>query len=269
MQILKNTRMRNAASKLKAVKFRTVQGVAALAIFGGLMGNVVWDFWEDRPLSPSDPRYLDKDRLTRLSERGDAEAQYQLGNLYFAGHTVKASEKDAIHWYSMAAKQGHPLAQYQLGLVLQLKDDDEGALTWLRKAAEQNVIDAQNRVGNLYIKGTPSTASNGAIAAKYFASAAEQGNSSAMHNLAHLLKNGAGIPQDTAGALFWMKLATQTERDLKVRAQMMTTLTEWEQASSQEELAAATQAAAQRFAKGFTQKPVTTSLKQASSEESK
>lgn len=256
---IKKLSAKNLVGKIRAVEMRTIQGVVVLAIFGSLLGNVAINFWDDRPLPPSHPQYLDKERLLRRSDKGDAEAQYLLGNLYFAGHTVKASEQEAARWYTLAAKQGHPLAQYQLGLILQLNSDDEGALLWLRKAADQNIIDAQNRVGNLFIKGTASTPSNGAIAAKYFASAAEQGNATAMHNLAHLLKNGAGITQDEIGALFWMKLATRTEREQKVRTQMLGTLAEWEQSAKPETLAAAEQAAVDRLAKGFKQKPLTTS----------
>lgn len=251
MQTNNSSKISTAIANLKGLKGRTIQGIAVLTIFGGLLGNVVVDFWQDRPLPPSDPRYLDKDRLTRFAERGDRDAQFELGNLYFTGHKVKASEKDAVHWYTLAAKQGHPIAQYQLGLILQINGDDEGALSWLIKAADSNIIDAQNRVGNLYIKGTQTTPSNGAIAARYFLSAAEQGHTSAMHNLAHLLKNGAGIPKDDMGALFWMKLATATERDQKVRAQMSETLAEWVRTSKKSDVLEAEKAATARLAKGF------------------
>ena len=50
-----------------------------------------------------------------LAKNGDAEAQYNLGNLYRVGHGFTENDKAAVKWYKFAAKQGHSSAQYFLG----------------------------------------------------------------------------------------------------------------------------------------------------------
>lgn len=241
---------------LGALKKRSVQGVIVLAAFGALLSNVAWNFWQDRPVAMSDPSYLNKDRLQRHADKGEPDAQYLLGNLYFSGHTVKADEKEAARLFTLAAKQGHPLAQYQLGIMLQLNNNHEEAFNWLKKAAAQNIISAQVMVGNYYVKGTKTQTPNGLLASQYFYQAADQGDSTAMYNLAHMYKNGAGIPKDDVAALTWVKLAVNNEKNGTVSAQMNGTLADWEAKATKKDKDAAEKAVADRTAKGFTRRPV-------------
>lgn len=54
--------------------------------------------------------------LHTRAERGDAEAQYKLGeNSIDLGYP--ATYPKGYFWYSKAAEQGHPMAQYELGLL--------------------------------------------------------------------------------------------------------------------------------------------------------
>ena len=50
----------------------------------------------------------------KLAEQGKAEAQFELGQLYFQGHGIQANETMAHRWWYVAAQQGHPEAQKQL-----------------------------------------------------------------------------------------------------------------------------------------------------------
>ena len=49
------------------------------------------------------------------AERGNAEAQFYLGEAYYEGSAVKQSYSNAVRWWQMAAEQGHAAAQHQLG----------------------------------------------------------------------------------------------------------------------------------------------------------
>lgn len=88
-----------------------------------------------------------------LAEKGDPEAQYQLGkHCYSNWHFGKA-----IGWYTKAAEQGHAEAQYALGAFYS-KDDDieqdwQKAIGWYTKAAEQGHAEAQYALGMCYTKG--------------------------------------------------------------------------------------------------------------------
>jgi TPR repeat protein len=53
--------------------------------------------------------------LREAAERGDAEAQYNLGRLYFEVQDVPQHHAQAAAWYRKAAEQGNADAQYNLG----------------------------------------------------------------------------------------------------------------------------------------------------------
>jgi TPR repeat protein len=52
-----------------------------------------------------------------LAEEGDAEAQYNLGNLYYLGQGVAQSKVTAATWYRRSAEQGFAEAQYNLAVM--------------------------------------------------------------------------------------------------------------------------------------------------------
>ncbi len=47
---------------------------------------------------------------------GDAEAQFNLGDMYFLGQCVSQDYVESFKWFSEAAKQGHPAALYDVGI---------------------------------------------------------------------------------------------------------------------------------------------------------
>lgn len=52
-----------------------------------------------------------------LAESGDKEAQYHLGYMYQTGIGVNQNSSEALHWYELAAKQGHNSASVQARVV--------------------------------------------------------------------------------------------------------------------------------------------------------
>jgi hypothetical protein len=50
-----------------------------------------------------------------LAEQGDADAQFNLGLMYYNGLGVPQDYKTAVKWYTLAAEQGIVDAQYNLG----------------------------------------------------------------------------------------------------------------------------------------------------------
>ena len=95
--------------------------------------------------------------LIKDAERGDAEAQYDLGVMYDYGIRVPEDDAKAVHWYRKAAERGDAEAQYELGLMYDygegVPEDDAMAVHWYRKAAEQGDADAQTKLGLMYAKG--------------------------------------------------------------------------------------------------------------------
>jgi TPR repeat protein len=50
----------------------------------------------------------------KAAERGNPEAQYNLGSMYATGWVVEQDPAEAERWYRKAAEQGHAAAQCEL-----------------------------------------------------------------------------------------------------------------------------------------------------------
>jgi MYND finger/Sel1 repeat len=100
--------------------------------------------------------------LLRNARAGRAWAQNQLGQDYFheflAGDNV-ADEEQAIYWLSLAAQQGHVVAQFMMGgfwlagnVAATMRPSVDKALQWFGAAARQGHATAQYYVGKLLWK---------------------------------------------------------------------------------------------------------------------
>jgi len=57
------------------------------------------------------------DELRHMAAGGNAAAQYRLGQMFERAEGVIQNLADAVHWYGLAAEQGHVPAQARLGLI--------------------------------------------------------------------------------------------------------------------------------------------------------
>jgi len=55
----------------------------------------------------------------KAADKGDTEAQFQLGSMYHSGNGVRHDNDEAMKWYRKAADQGYGKAQYAVGLMYQ------------------------------------------------------------------------------------------------------------------------------------------------------
>ena len=72
-----------------------------------------------------------------LAERGDADAQFNLGQAYRLGRGVDINLSVAETWFKRAAASGHMDAQTTLGLLLFQNGDQAEGLKWLKQASDQ------------------------------------------------------------------------------------------------------------------------------------
>lgn len=91
--------------------------------------------------------------LQTLAVQGDASAQYQLGNRYYAGTDVKQDYDQAFLWYRRAAQQGDMESQFKLGNMYLMGEgvsqSDIEAATWYKLAADQGHTSASHNYDNL------------------------------------------------------------------------------------------------------------------------
>ncbi len=91
------------------------------------------------------------------AERGEAEAQANLGHAYGVGEGVSQDHAQAVAWTRKAAEQGHAMGQSYLGYLYVhgngVPQDYAQAIAWMRKAAEQGESGAQRNLGAMYENG--------------------------------------------------------------------------------------------------------------------
>lgn len=148
-----------------------------------------------------------------LAEKGQAEAQFNLGVLYDQGLGVNTdyaqaqfnlavlhanglgvaqSNAEAARWYRRAAVQGLSAAQFNLGVLYEtgtgIIQDYRQAADWYRRAAEQGHAAAQNNLGLLYANGQGVTRDL-VIAYAWYTVAAAQDNAKARFNRDQLARS--------------------------------------------------------------------------------
>lgn len=87
----------------------------------------------------------------QAAEKGLADAQFQLANMYAFGTATVPADVDpnrlAARWYFEAARQGHAEAQYSLGIMFLtgsgVVQSAEEANKWIARAAAQGHADAK------------------------------------------------------------------------------------------------------------------------------
>jgi len=139
------------------------------------------------------------DEYRKAAERGDAMAQFNLGNMYLEGIGVPQNDKLAADWFRKAAEQGYAPAQNNLGALYMegrnVPQDYKQAVDWFRKAAEQGDAGAQTNLGALYANGV-GVAKDEKQAAALYRRVAEQGDLIAQLDLADCYLWGKGVPKN-------------------------------------------------------------------------
>ena len=147
------------------------------------IGFAVWQYThgsEDTPHTYDDVTKADPQLGNRLlradADKGDAQDQIYVAGWYFTG------------------TEGYP------------KDPVEGA-KWLRKSADQGNAEAENMLGNLYVRGV-GVEKNLDEAVSWLKKAAAQNEPHACYSLGVASEKGlGGMPQDTQAAIDWYRKA--------------------------------------------------------------
>jgi uncharacterized protein len=94
--------------------------------------------------------------MREAAERGNADAQYHLGEMYFSGDGVARDEEAAARWYRRAAEQDHTKAQFFMGTLHRygwgVQHDCWEAQRWWQRAADLGDPDGRERVADPYFR---------------------------------------------------------------------------------------------------------------------
>ena len=152
-----------------------------------------------------------------LAKQGHPAAQYSMGLLYDQGKGVDKDPKLALQYFQLAVKQNLPAAQYYLGVKyyagLGVDKNMNKANKLLTLAAQQDHLQAQFQLGHFYNTGEAGT-QDPKQAVYWFTKAAQSGYGPAQHSLASLYLTGRGVTLNLREGVFWLqKAADQNDAD--------------------------------------------------------
>lgn len=151
----------------------------------------------------------DVDALKERAEKGDAQAQYELGMLYKNGQEgLKADTQAAIDWLAQSAKNGLEKADKAINDIYANRDD-------IAKSLQENA----DKAGDLFDKGVAAgkdwwnemtgsgVAKDAEKAFEWLKKSAQSGNAAAQNKLGEMYLEGIGVAKDNAAAAEWFKKA--------------------------------------------------------------
>ena len=167
----------------------------------------------DRPVTAtiSPDQLVALTRLKKAAEKGNAEAQFELGRIYGNGDGVPQDYQAAIGWLEKAARQNHAKAQESLGSIyangVGVKQDFSSARSWYMKAAGNGLGSAQYLVATMFRFGLFESEVDMDQAIDWYHRAAKQNVAAAQLALGKLAMRGKHVKQDDSAALQWLMLA--------------------------------------------------------------
>lgn len=157
---------------------------------------------------------VDEKDLQSWADRGDADAQFELGLRMITGEGVKKNLEEGIKLVEKAAKQKHLRAQHVLGTLYEdgvgVKKDLAKAAEWYRSSAELGFALSQHSLAIVYEDGR-GVKKDTAKAAEWFKKAADQGNPPSQTAYANKLERGDGVSKSTSKAALWYLKAAQQD----------------------------------------------------------
>lgn len=143
--------------------------------------------------------------LKRAADAGDAEANYRIGVAYLEGRGTDASVADALAAFEVSSSNYNPRGSAALGYMMELglgiDVDVEGARSLYYSGESAHIPAALHNLARLSETDDPERAR------QRYEEAAKGGSLVAAVNLAMMMIEGAGGPQDFASALTWTRKA--------------------------------------------------------------
>lgn len=152
--------------------------------------------------------------FSQAAKLGDEYAESYLGLFYEKGLGTKRDYKMASKWYYKAAVKGNSFSQYSLAMLFLngtgVSKDYRKAMMWFQKSAESDYTPAFYQLGRLYYNGF-GVEKDFDNAYKWYKRAAEDGLGAAQYALSFMYKNGEGCKKNNIKAYYWIEQAAENE----------------------------------------------------------
>jgi uncharacterized protein len=135
-----------------------MKSLGIIAIAGALAAGVPAQ-GQDNPVKAGVDAYSRGDykaaiaRWRPAADKGDADAQFNLGQAYKLGRGVKADLAQAEAWFRLAALQGHEQAEANYGLMLFENGKRAEAVPWLERSVVRGDPRTQYILGVMLFNG--------------------------------------------------------------------------------------------------------------------
>ncbi len=141
-----------------------------------------------------------------LAKKGERDAQFYLGLLYFTGDGGEKNLEEAGNWFERAAK--HRDSGLKEKRFEGISREYDRALYWFKKIAEQGDVKAQFYLGVMYAAGRDIDV-DFKKSAYWFEKAAGQGNELAQLNIGMYYLEGQGVDKDIKKGVSWLEKAAE------------------------------------------------------------
>jgi len=184
---------------------RGIGVICCVSLLCGLLGWKAYRFWaHSRSWLQTAETYRVK------AEHGDANAEYELGMMYFHGTGVAQDYPAAFRWIRKAADQGLPKAETAVGYFfnrgLVVRQSYSEAVRWYSSAAAKGDAVGEFDLGYMLRHGL-GVPQDDQQARRLIGQSANLGNASAECELAYMYRKGYGVPQNYAQAAYWYRKA--------------------------------------------------------------
>ena len=146
------------------------------------------------------------DLFLASANKGDREAQFKVGLMYLNGKDgFPRDQEKALHWLNKAANQDHTSAQFEMGMMYYKPGSDENqtALSMLLKAADKGHTNAQYFLATIYNQNKRYD-----DAAKWLDMAFQNNHEEALDLLIELYTSGKLGNPDKNRVLNWLEKAS-------------------------------------------------------------
>ena len=148
----------------------------------------------------SKDEFEDSQRILKLAEKGISWAQVEIARRYEHGMGVEPCEELASKWFHVAAEQGDPCGQYNVGRFHKWGIGNSScSCTFSFDSSTSSALESESQLEN----GLQ-------LAKQYFEKAAKSGHAKAQHDLATMLVDSCETAQDDClcdDALHWFTLS--------------------------------------------------------------
>jgi TPR repeat protein len=140
---------------------------------------------------------------TTAAKLGHPISMFNIGVVYARGLGTPQDLKKAMRWWRKASTFGIAKAMYNRGIIFSMKGNKARARYWFLKGAKNGCDMAAYRIGVIVQDEKKYTR-----AARWFHKASLDGYGPAQEKLANAYRNALGVPKDDKRALYWYRKAS-------------------------------------------------------------